>query len=64
MMVPLPPGWLCLQDCNLSGQLNQTVVVPFVLMPPDVGVALIDVSPSSNPEAESVMRRRLEGAHF
>ena len=64
MMVPLPPGWLCLQDCNLSGQLNRPVVVPFVLMHPDVGVALLDVSPSSNPEAESVLRRRLEAARF
>lgn len=64
MMVPLPPGWLCLQDCNLSGQLNQSVVVPFVLMHPDVGVALVDVSPVSNPEAESILRRRLEAARF
>ena len=52
MMLPLPPGWLCLQDCNLSGQLNQPVVVPFVLIHPDVGVALIDIAPASNPEAE------------
>jgi hypothetical protein len=64
MMVPLPPGWLCLQDCNVSGQLNQPVVVPFVLMHPDVGVALIDVSPASNPEAEQILRRRLEAARF
>jgi Bacterial SH3 domain len=64
MMVPLPPGWLCLQDCNLSGQLNQPVVVPFVLMHPDVGIALIDVAPIANPEAESVLRRRLEAARF
>jgi Bacterial SH3 domain len=64
IMVPLPPGWLCLQDCNLSGQLNQPVVVPFVLMHPDVGVALIDVAPASNPEAESILRRRLEAARF
>lgn len=64
MMVPLPPGWLCLQDCNLSGQLNQPVVVPFVLMHPDIGVALVDVSPISNPEAESILRRRLDTARF
>lgn len=64
MMVPLPPGWLCLQDCNLSGQLNQPVVVPFVLLHPDVGVALIDVTPIANPEAEIVLRRRLEAARF
>ena len=64
MMVPLPPGWLCLQDCNLSGQLNQPVVVPFVLMHPDTGVALIDISPTSNPEAEPILRRRLEAARF
>ena len=64
MMLPLPPGWLCLQDCNLSGQLSQPVVVPFVLMHPDVGVALIDVAPIANPDAESVLRRRLEAARF
>lgn len=64
MMVPLPPGWLCLQDCNLSGQLNQPVVVPFVLMHPDIGVALIDVAPAYNPEAESILRRRLDAARF
>lgn len=63
-MVPLPPGWLCLQDCNLSGQLNQPVVVPFVLMHPDTGIALIDVAPASNPEAETILRRRLETARF
>ena len=40
------------------------MVVPFVLIHPDVGVALIDVSPSSNPEAEIVLRRRLEAARF
>ena len=64
MMVPLPPGWLCLQDCNLSGQLNRPLVMPFVLMHPDVGVVLIDVAPASNPDAEAVLRRRLEAAHF
>jgi hypothetical protein len=64
MMVPLPPGWLCLQDCNLSGQLSHPVVVPFVLMHPDVGVVLIDISPASNPEAEAILRRRLEAARF
>jgi hypothetical protein len=64
MMVPLPPGWLCLQDCNLSGQLNQPVVIPFVLMHPDVGMALIDIAPASNPEAEVILRRRLEAARF
>jgi hypothetical protein len=64
MMVPLPSGWLCLQDCNLSGQLNQPVVVPFVLMHPDIGVALLDVAPISNPEAEIILRRRLEAARF
>ncbi len=64
MMIPLPPGWVCLQDCNLSGQLNQPVVVPFVLMHPYVGVALIDVSPIANPEAELILRRRLEAARF
>jgi hypothetical protein len=64
MMVPLPPGWLCLQDCNLSGQLNQPVVVPFVLMHPDMGVALVDIAPGSNPEAEPILRRRLEAARF
>lgn len=64
MMVPLPPGWLCIQDCNLSGQLNQSVVVPFVLMHPDIGVALIDVAPAANPEAEPILRRRLDMARF
>ena len=64
MMLPLPPGWLCLQDCNLSGQFGQPVVVPFVLMHPDVGVALIDLAPAANPDAESVLRRRLEAARF
>lgn len=64
MMMPLPPGWLCLWDCNLSGQLNQPVVVPFVLIHPDVGVALIDVAPDANPEADMILRRRLEGARF
>lgn len=64
MMVPLPPGWLCLQDCNLTGQLNHPVVVPFVLMHPDVGVALIDVAPAANPEAETILRRRLDAARF
>ncbi|HYI81661.1 MAG TPA: SH3 domain-containing protein [Acetobacteraceae bacterium] len=64
MMLPLPPGWLCLQDCNLSGQLNQPVVVPFVLIHPDVGVALIDIAPASNPEADSILRQRLETARF
>src|SRR3712207_2807442 len=64
MMVPLPPGWLCLQDCNLSGQLSHPVVVPFVLMHPDIGVVLIDISPASNPEAEAILRRRLEAARF
>ena len=63
-MVPLPPGWLCLQDCNVSGQLNQPVIVPFVLMHPDVGVALIDMAPAHNPEAEQILRRRLDAARF
>lgn len=64
MMVPLPPGWLCLQDCNVSGQLNQPVVVPFVLMHPDIGVAMIDIAPVQNPEAEQILRRRLDAARF
>jgi len=62
---PLPSGWICLQDCNLSGKLNRPVQIPFVLLHPEVGVALLDVGATGTAtDAEAVLRQRLEAARF
>lgn len=63
---PLPSGWICLRDCNLTGNLSQPVQIPFVLLHPEVGVALLDLAGASPgvPDAEAILRRRLEAARF
>jgi hypothetical protein len=62
----LPGGWTCLKDCNLSGLLSRPVPIPFVLLHPEVGVALLEVDGSAPPvpEAEAVLRQRLQSARF
>lgn len=61
---PLPSGWRVLRDCNLSGRLNQPVLVPLVLIHPEVGVALIETAPGTGHDAETVLRARLAAARF
>jgi SH3 domain-containing protein len=59
-----PSGWVCLRNCNLSGRTAQPVPIPFVLLHPEVGVALLELAPGTAADAEGVLRRRLEAARF
>ncbi len=61
---PLPSGWICLRDCNLSGNLSRPVTIPFVLLHPEVGVALLDIGTTPATDPEAVLRQRLEAARF
>ena len=60
----VPPGWIGLEDCNLSPVLGHALVMPHVLLHPDIGVALIDVAPGETQGAEPAFRARLEAARF
>ncbi len=61
----LPLGWRALRDCNLSGRLREPVVVPLVLVHPEVGVALVETRHECVLEdAEAVLRARLADARF
>ena len=60
----LTPGWICLQDCDLSGVPGHAVPLQFVLLHADLGVALLDIAPAATQGAESTLRRRLETARF
>lgn len=60
----LPPGWIGLADCNISPVPGQPVHLPYVLLHPETGVALVDVAPAETAHAEAAFRSRLEGARF
>lgn len=60
----MPPGWIRLDQCNLSAIQGQTLVVQHVLLHPEIGVALIDIAPAEAPGAEAAFRDRLESARF
>src|SRR4051812_35893584 len=62
--VVVPPGWIGLEQCNLSPVPGQVLQVPYVLLHPEVGVALIDVAPGEALGAEPAFRARLEAARF
>src|SRR3954452_6014483 len=60
----VPPGWIALEQCNLSPSPGQVLRVRHVLLHPEVGVALIDVAPEEAVGAEPAFRARLETARF
>ncbi|MFZ4405849.1 MAG: SH3 domain-containing protein [Paracraurococcus sp.] len=60
----IPPGWIGLEQCNLSPVQGQALRVPHVLLHPDVGVALLDLAPALAEGAEPAFRARLEAARF
>lgn len=61
---PLPSGWICLRDSNISGLLGQPVQIQYVLLHPDVGIALLDIAPTVTPDAEAILRQRLATVRF
>jgi len=61
---PLPSGWICLRDSNISGLLSRPVQIHYVLLHPDVGIALLDVAPTVTPDAEAILRQRLAAVRF
>ncbi|MFC7473516.1 SH3 domain-containing protein [Dankookia sp. GCM10030260] len=60
----IPPGWIGLEQCNLSSVQGQVLRVPHVLLHPEIGVALIDIAPGESVGAEPAFRTRLEAARF
>jgi hypothetical protein len=60
----VPPGWIRLDQCNLSPFQGQALLVPHVLLHPEIGVALIDIAPGETAGAEAAFRDRLEAARF
>jgi hypothetical protein len=60
----IPPGWIRLDHCNLSPFQGQALLVPYVLLHPEIGVALIDIAPAAAAGAEAAFRDRLESARF
>ncbi|MDO9707596.1 SH3 domain-containing protein [Paracraurococcus lichenis] len=60
----LPPGWIGLEQCNISPLPGHVLTMPHVLLHPEVGVALIDLAPGETPGAEEAFRARLESARF
>lgn len=60
----IPPGWTRLDQCNLSAIQGEALVVPHVLLHPEIGVALIDIAPAETAGAEPAFRDRLESARF
>ncbi|WP_254453460.1 hypothetical protein [Siccirubricoccus sp. G192] len=64
IQAPLPSGWLCLQDCNISGVLNRPAPMRYVLLHAEIGIALLDVAPAETQDAEAILRHRLTAARF
>lgn len=60
----LPPGWIGLQDCDISGVPGRAVPLHFVLLHPEIGAALLDIAPAATQGAEATLRRRLDAARF
>ncbi|TDH62805.1 hypothetical protein E2C06_10420, partial [Dankookia rubra] len=60
----VPSGWIRLDQCNLSPFQGQALLVPHVLLHPEIGVALIDIAPGETAGAELAFRDRLETARF
>ncbi|TCZ52924.1 SH3 domain-containing protein [Roseicella aquatilis] len=60
----LPPGWIGLEQCNLSPVPGQFLVIPHVLLHPRLGVALVDIAPGETSGVEMALRARLEAARF
>ena len=54
--------WVVLQDCRLRP--SDRGVPPSVLIHPARGVAVVDILPSSTPEAAEAVRERLDAARF
>lgn len=53
-----------MRDSNISGLLSQPVQIHYVLLHPDVGMALLDVAPAVTPDAEAILRQRLAAVRF
>lgn len=63
---PVPGGWTCLRDCDLGGASGRTWRIPFVLLQPEIGVALIEIEGAAPPvrDAVAALRERLRAARF
>jgi len=55
-------GWHVLRDCPLGGPGG--VVLPYALLHPGMGVALLDLAPHRTPGAEALLRQRLDATRF
>ncbi|MFC7540845.1 SH3 domain-containing protein [Siccirubricoccus deserti] len=64
VMAALPPGWVGLKDSNISGLLNHPQRVAYVLLHPQIGVALLDFTPGQLDGAAAGLHHRLEAARF
>jgi len=59
----LPDGWVCGRRCDVGGPMEEPVIVDFVLMHPQLGIALIDLREPIH-DAEAFLRQRLEETGF
>ncbi|TPG53821.1 hypothetical protein EAH89_15375 [Roseomonas nepalensis] len=60
---PLPEGWVCGRRCDVGGPVDHPVTVDLVLMHPRAGIALIDLTDTTQ-DAEGFLRERLEETGF
>src|SRR4051794_38692320 len=63
-MAALPPGWIGLKDCSLSGLADDARQVAYVLLHPRIGVALLDFTPGQLDGAAAALHHRLAAARF
>lgn len=58
------PGWIAVEQCNLGTEPGQPLIIPHVLLNPELGAALVDIAPGETLGAEEAFRARLEAARF
>jgi hypothetical protein len=67
-MSRMAPGWVTLRGVRLAGWSGdapyRSVQIRYVLLHPEVGVALVDAAPDRTPDAVERLRRVLDAARF
>jgi hypothetical protein len=63
--VGLPPGWVVLANRALGGSAEISARIDYVLLHPNMGIALLDLAPTPRvPDAVQRLRRMLDTAQF
>lgn len=67
-MSRMGPGWVALRGVRLAGWSGEapytSVQIRYVLLHPEVGVALVDAAPDRTPDAVKRLQRVLDAARF